>query len=508
METIRPLVSDAHSTPSSTRLKQGMSLNFSERKLLLISADLVLLFAAFFSALVLRSQFMISHYTAWDIGIWLLILVVLWMVVATTMQLYTLSVAAQLKRSASRAGLTALLVSAVYLAVPYITPDLPDSRREVLVFPLLCTGVLVAWRATYALFLVQSGMHHRALLIGSGHSMDHLIRLIEGHSPGRFSGHLFGYLFLGLVPDGNVQPAQGGTLPQLGSINDLRALIQRYRPHELVLSDEIVSALTHFEQSRERPRRRRYDMLWTELFDAILESCELGISITTAGTVYENATGRVPVQQLGSSLDMAMPLNQSATYRLYLMARRAFDIGASLLGCIALALAVPLVWLANRVSSPGPLFYAQERVGEGGRVFRVLKFRSMVVNAERFGAVWATENDPRITPVGQLLRKTRVDELPQFWNILRGDMSLIGPRPERPEFVNQLACDIPVYRARHAIKPGLTGWAQVCSRYGASMEDSLIKLQYDLYYIKHVSLLMDLRIVLLTIPVVLGFKGR
>ena len=507
METIHPLVSDTRSTSSSARLKHSMSLNFSERKLLLICVDLVLLIGAFFGALMLRSEFPLTVYPFWEIGLWLLILIVLWSVIATTMQIYTLAVAAQLKHSVGRAGVTAMLTSLVYLAVPYITPDLPGSRREVLVFPLLCLGVLMAWRAIYALFLVQSGMHHRALLIGSGHSMDHLIRLIEGHSLGGFSGRLFGYLFLGLVPDGEKQSSDG-RIPQLGNINDLGELIQRYRPHELVLSDEIVGALMHFEQSRERPRRRRYDMLWTELFDTILESCELGISITTAGTVYENATGRVPVQQLGSSLDMAMPLNQSATYRFYLMARRASDIGASLLGCVVLALAIPLVWLANRVSSPGPLFYAQERVGEGGRIFRVLKFRSMVVNAERFGAVWASENDPRITPVGQLLRKTRIDELPQFWNILRGDMSMIGPRPERPEFVNQLARDIPFYRARHAIKPGLTGWAQVCYRYGASMEDSLIKLQYDLYYVKHVSLLMDLRIVLLTIPVVLGFKGR
>jgi exopolysaccharide biosynthesis polyprenyl glycosylphosphotransferase len=508
METIHPLVSDARSTPSSARLKQGMSLNFSERKLLLICADLMLLIGAFFTSLMLRSEFLLTVYTLWEVGLWLLILIVLWGVIATTMQIYTLAVAAQLKHSVGRAGLASLLTSVVYLAVPYITPDLPNSRRDMLVFPLLCVAVVMAWRAIYALFLVQSGMHHRALLIGSGPSMEHLTRLIGEHSAGRFSGMLFGYQFLGLVPDGEEQPGDGGSIPQLGNIHDLGMLIQRYRPHELVLSDEIVGALMHFEQSRERPRRRRYDMLWTELFDTILESCELGISITTAGTVYESVTGRVPVQQLGSSLDMAMPLNQSATYRLYLMLRRALDIGASLLGCVVLALAVPLVWLANRLSSPGPLFYAQERVGEGGRTFRVLKFRSMVVNAERFGAVWASENDPRITPVGQLLRKTRVDELPQFWNILRGDMSLIGPRPERPEFVNQLARDIPFYRACHAIKPGLTGWAQVCYRYGASMEDSLIKLQYDLYYVKHVSLLMDLRIVLLTIPVVLGFKGR
>lgn len=153
--------------------------------------------------------------------------------------------------------------------------------------------------------------------------------------------------------------------------------------------------------------------------------------------------------------------------------------------------------------------YSQERIGKAGKVFRVLKFRSMVVDAEaRTGAVWAKEKDDRITPIGHLLRKSRLDELPQFWNVLKGEMSLIGPRPERQHFVEILEQEIPFYRLRHAIKPGITGWAQVNYRYGASASDTLIKLRYDFYYIKHQSAILDLVILLKTIRLVLGLKGR
>jgi exopolysaccharide biosynthesis polyprenyl glycosylphosphotransferase len=268
-------------------------------------------------------------------------------------------------------------------------------------------------------------------------------------------------------------------------------LAHQLRPHEIVV------AITHLEK------------MDSDLFDAIQECRELGISITTMAGLYTRLTGRVPIEHAGRTLDVALPLDESAANRFYPVVRRGADIVVALMGCALLACVAPWVWLANRFSAPGPLFFAQERVGRGGRTFQVLKFRSMIVDAEKFcGAVWAEENDPRITPIGRFLRATRIDEMPQFWNVLRGHMSIIGPRPERPHFVAQLAKEIPFYRARHAVKPGLTGWAQVRYRYGASVEDALIKLQYDLFYIKNQSLLLDLEIVLKTIGVVFGLKGR
>lgn len=188
---------------------------------------------------------------------------------------------------------------------------------------------------------------------------------------------------------------------------------------------------------------------------------------------------------------------------------RLINVLIGFVGVLVILLVVPFVWLGNLIFSRGPLLYSQERVGKNGRLFTIYKFRSMVVDAEaKTGAVWASKNDSRITPLGRFLRKTRVDELPQFWNLFRGDMNLIGPRPERPQFVDELKKTIPFFNLRHSIKPGITGWAQVSYKYGASTTDALVKLQYDLYYIKYRSLLLDLRIVFKTITVVLKFKGN
>jgi lipopolysaccharide/colanic/teichoic acid biosynthesis glycosyltransferase len=169
---------------------------------------------------------------------------------------------------------------------------------------------------------------------------------------------------------------------------------------------------------------------------------------------------------------------------------------------------LPFVALAIYLDNPGNIFYRQERSGKGGKIFWVLKFRSMVMNAEKLGqAQWAAKDDPRITRVGKFMRRVRLDELPQFINILQGDMSIVGPRPERPQFVEQLEQQIPFYRTRLSVKPGLTGWAQVRYRYGSSVEDALMKLKYDLYYIKNQSVLLDLFIICKTVAVVLAFRG-
>ena len=163
--------------------------------------------------------------------------------------------------------------------------------------------------------------------------------------------------------------------------------------------------------------------------------------------------------------------------------------------------------LAIRLESPGPVFYKQERVGENDRLFTLCKFRSMQSDAEKGTPIWAQSNDSRVTTVGRFIRLTRLDELPQLLNVLRGDMSFVGPRPERPYFVQQLTAQIPFYAERHAVKPGVTGWAQVRYRYGASVEDAMEKLRYDLYYIKHMSIAFDLTIVIDTVKVIVCAKG-
>jgi exopolysaccharide biosynthesis polyprenyl glycosylphosphotransferase len=192
----------------------------------------------------------------------------------------------------------------------------------------------------------------------------------------------------------------------------------------------------------------------------------------------------------------------------FMLLKRLADIFVSTLGLTFLLALLPFVALAIYLESPGPIFYFQERVGRAGQTFQLVKLRSMVPQAEQDGQPrWAGKNDERVTRVGRFLRRTRLDELPQFVNVLRGEMSLIGPRPERPGFVAELQKRIPFYRSRLAVRPGLTGWAQINYHYGSSVDDALVKLQYDLYYIKHKSLYLDLLILLKTIGVVLSFQG-
>ena len=184
------------------------------------------------------------------------------------------------------------------------------------------------------------------------------------------------------------------------------------------------------------------------------------------------------------------------------------DLFFSITGLLVFFLIVPILWTVNLFANKGTFFYTQERVGKNGIPFTIYKLRTMVQDAEKEGAVFATANDIRITPFGKFLRKTRVDELPQFINVLKGDMAIIGPRPERPIFVNEIAKNIPLYQTRHVIKPGLTGWAQVNYSYGSNLEDSLMKLRYDLYYIKHRSLFLDINIVVKTMSTILFYRGQ
>jgi lipopolysaccharide/colanic/teichoic acid biosynthesis glycosyltransferase len=192
----------------------------------------------------------------------------------------------------------------------------------------------------------------------------------------------------------------------------------------------------------------------------------------------------------------------------YLFFGRVFDVLFALLGLMFLLVTVPFVFIGNLFGNRGPLFYRQERVGRKGETFNIIKFRSMVVNAEKDGAVWAKKNDTRITGFGKFLRITRLDEIPQFWNVLIGHMSMIGPRPERPEFVEELKKEYPFYAIRHVIRPGLTGWAQVMFPYANTPKEQEIKLRYDLYYIKSRGVYLDFKIFIKTISTIVHFKGQ
>jgi sugar transferase (PEP-CTERM system associated) len=240
--------------------------------------------------------------------------------------------------------------------------------------------------------------------------------------------------------------------------------------------------------------------------DQLLTCRTRGIKILDLAAFYERSHAEVPVDSLKASwLVYGEGFVQGPARR---MAKRAFDVASSAFLLVVAAPVMLLAALAIKLDSRGPVFYRQERVGLGGRGFQCVKFRSMCIDAESDGiARWATKNDSRVTRVGAVLRKTRIDELPQLFSVLKGEMSIVGPRPERPEFVDKLKGQIPFYDLRHGVKPGVTGWAQVRYSYGASLEDARKKHQFDLYYLKNNTLLLDLQILVETVTVVLFREG-
>jgi sugar transferase (PEP-CTERM system associated) len=244
-----------------------------------------------------------------------------------------------------------------------------------------------------------------------------------------------------------------------------------------------------------------------ELFKNTLDAKMEGIEIYDMPSLYEQLTGKIPVKHIRDSWLVYAPLLGTKKNVYTKRLKRLLDVVISVVGIIITLPISVIVAGFIKLDSKGTVFYKQKRVGQNNKVFNLVKFRSMNVNAEENGAVWARKNDDRVTRIGTVIRKSRIDEIPQMWNVLKGDMSFIGPRPERPEFMNDLNGLSPYYTYRHSVKPGITGWAQVNFKYAASREDTLEKLQYDLYYIKNMSFLSDLHILLKTINVVLLGKG-
>ena len=244
------------------------------------------------------------------------------------------------------------------------------------------------------------------------------------------------------------------------------------------------------------------------LYNQLIYLLETGFPIKEYMQVYEDITQRVPVQYVDKDFYRYFPFSRSNQNKFYRLVHRLFDIIMSIVGIAFFLLITPLVLLGNLLGNRGALFYTQTRVGKNGKTFKILKLRTMIKDAEKGGAVWAQKNDKRITKFGKFLRKSRIDEIPQFFNVFIGEMSVIGPRPERPKFVKELSEEIPFYETRHIVKPGLTGWAQVMGSYTSSEEGALEKLQYDLYYIKHRNLFMDLSIVLKTISTIVNYRGQ
>ncbi len=301
------------------------------------------------------------------------------------------------------------------------------------------------------------------------------------------ASHLEAHPEKGLTPLGFLDDSIPSTGNRLGGIADLREVVDRLHPKRIVVG----------------LRERRSNLPVTQLLELRLS----GIRIEDALSTYEMAFERIsthelrPSQLIFSSSDLGPNRTGVRLQTAYSMAIAA---AAALVATPVMLLVAALV----KLTSPGPALFRQQRVGKNNRIFTLYKFRSMVRDAESHsGAVWASRNDPRVTPVGRWLRKLRLDELPQLFNVLKGDMAIVGPRPERPEFVAELEKRLPYYRQRHCIKPGITGWAQIKHRYGDSIEDTIVKLEYDLYYIKNLAPALDAVIMFHTAKVMLLSRG-
>ncbi len=361
--------------------------------------------------------------------------------------------------------------------IGYLSPDLLLGRWLMILGSFGVIIVLPLWRLAFWRYVIVNLKSERVLLMGNSSILDEIIRpLLERPE--------FGYTILGYLCE-NEEPCDF-PVPCLGKVSDVRTVCAEYKPTRIVVGMA--------------ERRNRLPV------QDLLEIRFGGVQIEDAADTYEMAMHRVcsrkiqPSQLIFSST--LGPKSQALAFQ------NAYSLVLGLIGGICTLPFMIIAALAVKVSSKGPILYRQKRVGLDGRTFWLYKFRSMYVDAEaRTGAVWAKKDDPRITPVGKWLRKLRLDELPQFWNVIRGDMSIVGPRPERPEFVELLAQQIPYYRQRLAVKPGITGWAQINHKYGDTQLDAMIKLEFDLYYIKHIAPALDFYIIFHTIKVMLLSRG-
>ena len=370
----------------------------------------------------------------------------------------------------------ALLVQGL---IAYTAPSLRLDRTAMLPGTILSFIALFSWRLFYEQFILDAVARDRILFVGANQVIEEIAEHIVAHRELGLS--IAGYVVNGVAP--GVELAGGKVL---GPFSELRKVVAEVKP------SRIVVGMTERRDSMPVPD--------------LLELRFAGLVIEEAGSTYEAVCGRICTKELRPSrLIFSGELGPRPGS---VLVQNMLNLTVAIAGALLTLPIMALVAVAVKLSSPGPILYRQARVGKNGAPFVVYKFRSMRIDAEaETGAVWASKDDPRATGVGRLLRQLRLDELPQFFNVLRGEMSLVGPRPERPEFVKTLSEQIPYYRQRHCVKPGITGWAQVNHKYGDTLEDTVTKLEYDLYYIKNISPSLDAYIILHTLKTIVLSRG-
>lgn len=463
------------------------SFRLAERRTLLVVVDLIVVelttvFA--FWIMAVRARWIFDWQYLSDNAEWFVALPALWFVSALLNGFYNPQKITDLQTALNALIRSVGMVVIVYIVIYFFFATPGALPRGVVGYQGVASSILIGlWRLGYVMMIQRPRFARKIIIVGAGWAGETIVQAIQEHA----SVH---YRILGFIDD---DPTKAGqlicSLPVLGTSADLIRLVQDQNVPEIIL------AISHETNPI--------------LFRVLLDCKERGIQVTLMAELFEQLTGRIPIEHIGDYWNVALPLDLAEASGFYPIAKRIFDIISASIGLILYAILFPFIALAIVIDSRGPIFYTQERIGKSGKPFQLLKLRTMVTNAEADGqALRAQEHDPRITRVGRWLRKTRLDEMPQLLNVLKGDMSAVGPRPERPEHLAELDRVIPFHRLRNSVKPGMAGWAVVNHGYVESVEDAKIRLQYDLYYIKHQSLWLDWIILIKTMGHMLALRGR
>lgn len=467
----------------TNKMKKYKKIHFevSERKILLRIFDVIsVLLSLYLVGVVFKfNYFNISETNFY----WTIVLGIYLNFIGSVFEMYNLQVASNQFQVIKSIILTSSITVLIYLLTPIFTPKLPANRIQILIFYIAIFIALFIWRLIYVRFFASNRFSKKVILICDKEQLKELIHALESADP-----H---YRVLGFVNSDSADTKTNDDIKISNiDIDNLELFVKKNFISEIVVASQKTDGIT------------------VNLYNQLIHLLENGFIIREYTQVYENITQRIPVQYVSRDFYRYFPFSRSNQNHFYLNIVRFFEIVFSLTGLLIGVIILPIILIGNLFGNRGKLFYSQERVGKNGKIFKIIKYRTMVKNAEVEGAVFATINDSRVTPFGKIMRKSRMDEIPQFINILKGDMAVIGPRPERPVFVNEIAEVMPFYETRHVIKPGLTGWAQVNYSYGETIDDSLIKLQYDLYYIKHRSIFLDVNIIFKTLSTVLLYRGQ
>jgi len=477
------------SGPSRVHKSKRWRLHTRERRTLLVLGDflmavIAILVALYFWALAENFLDFSIEFLLERPPVWYYLLPFFWVVLLV--ELYDIHRAGNWGDTVRGVAMATLIGLGFYLLLFFYFTDPPNSllpRRGVAGFFIAAPVLTLIWRFLYIRIFTAPAFNRRVLLVGGGKAGETLLQVIDDLWPPPF------YL-VGIIDD---DPQKIGTQIEghevLGDSSELLEIV------EVEDVSDIIVAISG-------------EMLGST-FQKLLDAQEKGIEISRMPSVYEELLGRVPIRLLEADWILRSFVDQSRASEFYELGKRTLDIIGGFLGVVLLLLTLPFISIGILLDSGRPVFYTQTRAGRGAQDYKILKFRTMVQDAEADGIPqWASEDDERATSFGRILRRTHLDELPQFVNVLRGEMSLVGPRAERPELVEMFQKHVPFYRARLQVKPGITGWAQVNFGYASTIDETVVKLEFDLYYIKHRNILTDFVILLRTPSTVLGLRGQ